>query len=171
MARPEPHREEETKAQPRKHPRDLHEDDRRDAMSALARKRWEKRDRMRAAANDDALHDANIDASGAEGGATQSGMAASSTGSSATETVDQAIVRALERKAESGDIAAAKELREWRRCDTTKGADADTLRLASIISRMSRAERDRLRRWLVQLGAAADAEANEHPAPRRTPTL
>jgi len=161
MARPDPHREEETEVRlqmPSKHPRDLQDDDRREAMSALARKRWEKRDRMRATANDNASHDANIDASGAEGGATESGMAASSTGSSATAAVDLAVIKALERKAQAGDVAAAKELREWRSRDQTADADADALRLAIIIGKLTVAER----RWLHEMVTKAqELPANE----------
>lgn len=133
-----------------KHPRDMGEDDRRDAMSALARKRWEKRDRMRAAANVDASHDASIDAKQAEGGAAQSGMAAPLTGARATTTVDLAVIQALERKAQSGDVAAARELREWRRCDPAEGFSADVLELAQIIADFSQEGRDAMRAWLME---------------------
>jgi hypothetical protein len=100
----------------KKHPRDMRVDERRNAMSALARKRWEKRDRMRAATKDGALHDASTDASGVEAGAAQSRMAAFLSGSGEIQ-VDrcdrEAIVIELRRKAKGGDVAAAKELRAW----------------------------------------------------------
>ena len=94
----------------RMHPRDMHEDDRKEVMSALARKRWEKRDRMRTAANEDASHDASADASEPDGGASQKGVATSGGGSS----VDDAVICELERKALQGDVSAARELRSWR---------------------------------------------------------
>jgi hypothetical protein len=142
------------------HPRNLGEDDRKVAMSALARRRWGKRDRMRDAANDHASHDANIDASMIEGGAVQTGMAAPSIGSSATAAVDAAVVAELERKAAAGDIGAARELREWRRRDPADDADADSLRLASLIVQMSRVERAELRQWLLTKHETPAASVN-----------
>lgn len=101
-------------------------------MRALANRRWQaqREDRARERDADEAAADA-VDAT------------------SATTAVDLVVVRELERKAQRGDIAAAKELREWRRRDPAEGADADSLRMASIIVRLPRKLRNELRQWLL----------------------
>lgn len=83
-------------------------------------------------------------------GVAPGGMGSGRGGSSAADgsQTDHAIVRELERRAQQGDIAAARELREWRRLDPAESADKDALRLAASIVQLSAATRSELRSWL-----------------------
>jgi hypothetical protein len=111
-----------------KHPRDLPADARSDAMRALARRRWDK---ARTAETGDAPELAQD---------------ASTDGSSA---VDRAVVARLEQAAKKGDVAAARELREWRRLDPAQGAGQDALRLALLIGELSAKQKRALHDWLL----------------------
>jgi hypothetical protein len=62
---------------------------------------------------------------------------------------DRAIVRRLEQDAAKGDVAAARELREWRRRDPAREAGADALRLALLVSRLSTVQRRALFDWVT----------------------
>ena len=57
---------------------------------------------------------------------------------------DDAVVRRLQAKAEAGDVAAARELREWRRLDPAAELTQDALRLGVLITQLSAAARRRL---------------------------
>jgi len=111
-----------------KHPRDMREDARSDAMRALARRRWDKARTAESSDAPDLARDATTDGSSA---------------------VDRAVVARLEQAAKKGDVAAARELREWRRLEPAEGAGADALRLAQLITQLSTQQRAALRQWLL----------------------
>jgi hypothetical protein len=85
----------------KEHPKNMREDERRNAMSALARKRWEKVRAAQSSGPDDPARDDHaieVDAADAI----------------VHVPIDIAlIVRALRDKARHGEVAAARELREW----------------------------------------------------------
>jgi hypothetical protein len=110
-----------------KHPRDLPADARSDAMRALARRRWDKEGTAETANAPDLAQEATTDRSSA---------------------VDRAVVARLEQAAKKGDVAAARELREWRRLDPVKGAGQDALRLALLIGELSAEQRRAMLDWL-----------------------
>jgi hypothetical protein len=83
----------------KKHPRDMREDERRDAMSALARKRWEKARAAESCGGSDPERTNPENARHAE----LAGWPAER----------DEIIAALRRKAEAGDVAAAREYRAW----------------------------------------------------------
>jgi len=58
---------------------------------------------------------------------------------------DAAVVSKLQAKAEKGDVAAARELREWRRRDPAQDASADAVRLGVLITALPTTTRA----WLV----------------------
>jgi hypothetical protein len=71
-------------------------------------------------------------------------------GEGIASAADRAIVSKLEAAAKRGDVAAARELREWRRLDASKGAGQDNLRLALLVSQLTTANRRELLDWLVE---------------------
>jgi hypothetical protein len=83
----------------KKHPRDMRVDERRNAMSALARKRWEKARAAKSSGGRDLARNNPENSQHAE-----------LTGWPAER--DQ-IIAALRRKAEAGDVGAAREYRAW----------------------------------------------------------
>ena len=56
----------------------------------------------------------------------------------------------LQAKAQAGDVAAARELREWRRLDAAQAVGADALRLGQLIAALSNPQRRALHDWLVE---------------------
>jgi hypothetical protein len=111
-----------------KHPRDLPAAARSDAMRALARRRWDKARTAETSHAPDLAQDVPTDGSSA---------------------VDRAVVARLEQAAKKGDVAAARELREWRRLDPAQGAGHDALRLAQLIGELSTEQRQALLGWLL----------------------
>jgi hypothetical protein len=88
-------------------------------------------------------------------GAEPAGMAASAT----VARSDAAVVQKLQAKAEKGDVAAARELREWRRRDPAADASADAVRLGVLITALPTTTRA----WLVdRLVEAQELPAQEH---------
>jgi hypothetical protein len=59
------------------------------------------------------------------------------------------VVARLEQAAKKGDVAAARELREWRLLDPAQGAGQDALRLALLIGELSAKQREALLDWLL----------------------
>jgi hypothetical protein len=110
-----------------KHPRDMREDVRSDAMRALARRRWDKARAAETANAPELVQDAATDGSSA---------------------IDRAVVARLEQAAKKGDVAAARELREWRRLDPAQGAGKDALRLALLIGELTAKQKKALHDWL-----------------------
>jgi hypothetical protein len=78
-----------------------------------------------------------------------------------SSAVDRAVVARLEQAAKKGDVAAARELREWRRLDPARGADQDALRLALLIAQLSAQQRAALRQWLLDQIRADEAPAQQ----------
>jgi hypothetical protein len=70
-------------------------------------------------------------------------------------------VRRLEKDAAAGDVAAARELREWRRRDPAREAGADALRLALLVSRLSTVQRRALFDWLTETLAEEELPAQQ----------
>lgn len=73
---------------------------------------------------------------------------------------DQAIVSKLQALARKGDVAAARELREWRRLDPARGASADGLRLGELITQLSAANKRELLDWLLLTLREQEVPAN-----------
>jgi hypothetical protein len=71
------------------------------------------------------------------------------------------VVLRLEQAAKKGDVAAARELREWRRLEPAKGAGRDALRLAQLIEQLSTQQRSALRQWLLDQLRAGEAPAQQ----------
>jgi hypothetical protein len=70
---------------------------------------------------------------------------------------DRRIISRLEQAAGKGDVAAARELREWRKTDPSAGAGIDALRLAVVIGQLSGAQRRQLLELVTAVNAPADA--------------
>ena len=79
----------------------------------------------------------------------------------AASTQDRAIVRKLQAKAQAGDVAAARELREWRRLDAAQAVGADALRMAQLVSALSNPQRRALHDWLVEQLSPAQQDIRE----------
>jgi DNA-directed RNA polymerase specialized sigma24 family protein len=71
------------------------------------------------------------------------------------------VVARLEQAAKRGDVAAARELREWRRLDPAQSAGQDALRLAQLIGELSARQREALRRWLLDQLRADEVSAQQ----------
>lgn len=112
-----------------KHPRDMREDVRSDAMRRFANQRWAKARAAETANAAELAQDATTDGSSA---------------------IDRAVVARLEQAAKKGDVAAARELREWRRLDPAQGAGRDALRLALLIGDLSAKQKRALHDWLLE---------------------
>ena len=106
-----------------------------ESASAAAKKRWEKRRAAEATAD----ADAGRDAESAEGSAAPGRMAQSVEGSRA---IDDAVLAVLEREAQAGDIAAARELRAWRESrfiqERSQLADLDRSTRDALLTRLLR---------------------------------
>lgn len=72
------------------------------------------------------------------------------------------MLHGLWRRAKGGDVAAARELREWIKQDTEQGA---TRGEGSVWSTLSRQERQRIRQHLI------DHVLGPDPAPSRSMSL
>jgi hypothetical protein len=130
----------------------------REAGRRSAQVRRERREQQRLLNEQAARQGTSADTLIPGGGAAPGGSGARGAGSSATDQADIAVVRELERKAQSGDVAAARELREWRRRDPAQDADADALAIAAIVVRFTRSQRAELRSMLLQI---LEGPANE----------
>ena len=58
-------------------------------------------------------------------------------------------------------MAAARELREWRRLDASQGAGQDNLRLALLLAQLTPANRRSLLDMVMELLREQEAPANE----------
>ena len=93
-----------------------------------------------------------------------SGAAAGGTSPAAehARTQDRAIVQKLQAKAKAGDIAAARELREWRRLDAAQAVGADALRMAQLVAALSASQRRALHAWLIEQLGEQESPAYDH---------
>lgn len=121
----------------KKHPRDMRADERRDAMSALARKRWEKARAAQASGGEDLAQQPADDGTGA--GIDEDRVALVRVPIPVGE-----IMRKLKHEAKQGDTAAARELRAWlsQFPPDDSAADASDLaapqrgRIAALLARL-----------------------------------
>ena len=80
-----------------------------------------------------------------------------------TSAADADVIAALRRDAKRGDVAAARELREWQRLDQAQGAGQEALSLALLATQLPSTLLAALRSTVLDLVRASQAEG-ERPA-------
>src|SRR5262252_5948806 len=73
----------------------------------------------------------------------------------------RAVVAKLQAKAQAGDVAAARELREWLRLDPAREAGRDALRLALLVAQLTTVQRRALHDWLIEQLSPANGNNRE----------